>query len=378
MKTLRTLLLFIIAGSLFSCSTGKKALQKGDYANAVFKSVERLRGNPDNKNAISTLRNAYPLATSTLEVEIEDILLSNDPSKYGIAADKYQLLNDMADEIRRSPAAIKIIPNPKTYSTQLTATKDKAAEEAYSNGVRLLNEGDRLSAKDAFYEFQACLEYNPKYKDARKLMLDAKELATLKVVVEPISVPGRYKLNSDFFFNDLLTQLNNDQSFEFIQLIDSKDADRYRTIDHILSMQFFEFQVGATKDEKSEKEFTSKDSVKVGTATVNGQQVDVYNRVKATFTSNKRMVSSSGTLQVKILDAYNKKILENKVFPGSFVWQTEWASYNGDQRALSKEQLDLCQKKPEAPPAPQDLFFEFTRPIFDQTRSFLRSYYRRF
>jgi hypothetical protein len=90
------------------------------------------------------------------------------------------------------------------------------------------------------------------------------------------------------------------------------------------------------------------------------------------------MVSSSGTLQVKILDAYNKKILENKVFPGSFVWQTEWASYNGDQRALSKEQLDLCQKKPEAPPAPQDLFFEFTRPIFDQTRSFLRSYYRRF
>ncbi len=67
MKTLRTLLLIIIVGSLFSCSTGKKALQKGDYANAVFKSVERLRGNPDNKNAVSTLRNAYPLATSTLE-----------------------------------------------------------------------------------------------------------------------------------------------------------------------------------------------------------------------------------------------------------------------------------------------------------------------
>ena len=378
MKTLKTIFLITMVGAMFACSTGKKALQKGDYANAVFKAVERLRGNPESKNARTTLKNAYPLAVTTLESEIENILISNEPTKYSIAAQKYELLNRMADEIRRSPAAIQLVPNPKTYTAQLTAAKDKAAEESYNNGVRLLKNGDRLQARDAFFAFQSCLQFNPKYKDARHLMLEAKEVATLKVLVEPISVPGRYKLNSDFFYNDILSYLNKDNSMEFVRLINSKEANQYREVDQILIMQFYDFQVGGTKDEQKEKEYTSRDSVKTGSATINGQRVDVYDKVKASLITNKRIVSSGGTLEVKILDGYTKKVLENRKFPGTFVWETQWASYNGDQRALTKEQIEMCKKKPASPPPPQDLFFEFTKPIYNQTSGFLRSYYRRF
>ena len=378
MKTLKTFLLLALIGSMLGCSTGKKSLQKGNYADAVFKSVERLRGNPESKNARATLKNAYPLAVSTLESEIENILISNDPAKYNFVAQKYELLNKMADEIRRSPAARQLIPNPKTYTAQLTAAKDKAAEESYNNGVSLLKNGDRLQARDAYYAFQTCLQYNPKYKDARNLMLEAREVATLKVLVEPISVPGRYKLNSDFFYNDILSYLNKDNALEFVRLINSKEAKQYREVDQILVMQFFEFQVGGTKDESKEKDYTSRDSVKTGSATINGQKVDVYDKVRATLVTNKRIVTSGGSLQIKILDGYTKKVLENKVFPGSFVWETQWAKYNGDKRALTKEQLDLCKKKPASPPAPQDLFYEFTKPIYNQTSAFLRRYYRRF
>lgn len=379
MKTLKTFLLIATVAALAACSTGKKALQKGDYANAVLKSVERLRGNPVNKNAITTLKSAYPLAILTIESEIENILLSNDPKKYGYAADKYRVLNGLAEEIRRSPAALKIIPRPKTYTTQLTAAKDQAAEEAYNNGIRLLKDGsDRLQAREAYYAFQSCLEYNAKYKDARRLMLEAKDAATLIILVEPISVPGRYRLNSDFFYNDILSTLNNDRALEFVRLINNKEANQFREVDQILVMQFFDFQVGSTKDEEKEKEYTSRDSVKTGTATIGGRRVDVYDKVKATLSTHRRLVSSGGTLQVKVLDGYTKKVLENKVFPGSYVWETEWASYNGDKRALTTKQLELCNRKPAAPPPPQDLFFEFTRPIYNQTNSFLRNYYRRF
>jgi len=378
MKTLKIVLVIALVGSMLGCSTGKKSLQKGNYADAVFKSVERLRGNPESKNARATLKNAYPLAVSTLESEIDNILISNDPTKYNVVARKYELLNRMADEIRRSPAARQLIPNPKTYTAQLTAAKDKAAEEAYGNGVRLLKDGDRLQARDAYYAFQTCLQYNPKYKDARHLMLEAKEIATLKVLVEPISVPGRYKLNSDFFYNDILSYLSQDKALEFVRMINSKEASRYREVDQILVMQFYDFQVGGTKDESKEKEYTSRDSVKTGSATINGQKVDVYDKVRATLVTNKRIISSGGTLEVKILDGYNKKVLENRKFPGTFLWETQWAKYNGDQRALTKEQLDLCKQKPASPPPPQDLFYEFTKPIYSQTSGFLRSYYRRF
>lgn len=378
MKTLRLVLLLVLASALASCATGKKALQKGNYADAVFKAVERLRSNPDNKNAAATLKDGYPLAVSTMETEIDEILQSNEPTKFAIAAEKYEVLNNLAAEIRRSPAAIKIIPNPKTYTSQLTAAKDKAAEEAYQNGIRLLKNGSRLEARDAFYAFQACLNFNPSYKDARQLLDEAYELATLKVLVEPIPVPGRYKLNSDFFYTDLMAQMNNRRNLEFVNFLNPEESKRYPQVDHILILEFFEFQVGATKEESKEKQVTSADSVKVGSATVNGQKVDVYDKVKATITTHKRIVSSSGTLEVKVLDARTKKILENRKFPGTYVWETSWAAFNGDERALTKEEIELCKKKPADPPGPQDLFYEFTKPIYGQTTSFLNSYYRKF
>ncbi len=376
----RTRLYFILLLAILtvSCSTGKKALQKGDYADAIFKSIERLKSNPDSKNASETLRNGYPLAIQTLEIEIEEILASNSSNKYGEVALKYELLNDMGKNIRRTPAALKIIPNPKTYNSQLTASKDKAAEEAYQNGVNLLDKGSRLESKEAYFAFQSCLDFNPNYKDARKLLVRAKEDATLKVVVEQLPVSGRYKLSSDFFYDQVLSYLNSSRSNEFVNFMSAKEAKTHRVVDQFLQMEFFDFQVGASKEGQKEKEFTSKDSVKVGTTMINGKQVNVFNKVKATLTTYQRQVSSSGILQIKIIDAYSNKVLENKKFPGTFVWETEWANFNGDERALTTEQKDLCQRKPASAPAPQELFLEFTKPIYEQSRSYLRNYYSRF
>jgi hypothetical protein len=60
------------------------------------------------------------------------------------------------------------------------------------------------------------------------------------------------------------------------------------------------------------------------------------------------------------------------------VWFTEWGSFNGDERALSKDQLALCDKRPAPPPPPQDLFVEFTKPIYNQVTPFLKDFYRKY
>jgi len=44
---MRTILTWMILGIfLFSCSTGKKAYERGDYYAATLKAVNRLRSNP--------------------------------------------------------------------------------------------------------------------------------------------------------------------------------------------------------------------------------------------------------------------------------------------------------------------------------------------
>ncbi|MGB3466455.1 MAG: hypothetical protein WBA74_14345, partial [Cyclobacteriaceae bacterium] len=121
MKSVKMLLLFsitlIIVGS---CSSGKRAFENGDYYRSVIKSVERLRKNPDHRKSKETLDEAYPAAIDYLTKQIEDLKLSGNRLKWGEIVSAYEQINSMADEIRRSPGARKIISNPRRYGAELT------------------------------------------------------------------------------------------------------------------------------------------------------------------------------------------------------------------------------------------------------------------
>ncbi len=60
----RNILLLVLSATIVfvGCRSGKNTLEKGNYYEAVMQSVKRLRKNPDNKKAKSTLHNGYPLA----------------------------------------------------------------------------------------------------------------------------------------------------------------------------------------------------------------------------------------------------------------------------------------------------------------------------
>ena len=119
----------------------------------------------------------------------------------------------------------------------------------------------------------------------------------------------------------------------------------------------------------------TKDSVLVGTTTINDKKQDVYGTVKAKFTNYKREVISQGILSVQIMDANNNRVLEHNSFPGKYVWVNEWASFNGDERALNDDQKKKVNSVSLMPPPHQDLFIQFTKPIFDQTVSFVNRFY---
>lgn len=378
MNRIRLISIFFISILACSCSSGKKSFERGNYYDAVIKAVERLRSNPDNKKAKQTLKAAYPYAVETLTTEIGNLLNSNDPFKYAGIVDRYDKINSMADEIRRSPGARSLKLNIKEYTSQLAEAKEKAALEAYQAADVLMEKGDRLSAREAFYLYENANNYVANYRDTREKMDWANDQATLVVIVEAISVPGLYKINSDFFHNQIITNLSDRLAQEFILFVGPKEAKQLGRADHILVMQFDDFVVGATHDKEVIQNLVSKDSVKVGSATVEGKKVDVFDKVKATYSLHTRELNSSGILDVKIVDANSNKLINNKKFPGQYVWGTDWASYNGDKRALNAEQLKLSSKRPANPPPPQELFLEFTKPIYDQTSSFLYNFYRQY
>ena len=121
-----------------------------------------------------------------------------------------------------------------------------------------------------------------------------------------------------------------------------------------------------------------RDSVVVGKVNVDGKSYNAYNTVYAKFTTNRREILSAGVLSVRIIDAPTNRILQHQNFVGEYVWYTEWSSYSGDERALSDKQKRMTQLQPQLPPPHQDLFIEFTKPIYSQVLTFVRSAYRNY
>ncbi len=369
-----------IALSLFGCSSGKQAYERGDYYGAVMKSVNRLRQNPDHSKSIEALRAAYPLAIEYYENEAKNEIASNSNYKWKNAIQAYSSINELYEAIRQCPGCKTAIPNPKNYYAEIGPLKEKAAEESYKAGIDALMKGNRNDAKQAYFNFADAQRFVPGYKDVVEYLDKAKFEATLKVIIEQIPVPSRYNLSGGFFqdkIEEFLHTHYTDQTFIKFYTPEEAHSVNLPHADQIMRIQFDDFSVGNSVL-KEKEETVTKDSVKVGEAKIEGKTVPVYNTVKAKLTTYRKELISNGLLSMIVVDAKTNGILTTRKFDGKHIWVSEWARFNGDERALTDQQLKICQMKEQQPPHPQDLFLEFTKPIYNQLVPAVRGFYQNY
>jgi hypothetical protein len=364
----------------FGCSSGKKAYERGDYYGAVMKSVNRLRQNPGHTKSSEALQLAYPLAIEYFENEANNEIASNSTYKWKNAIQAYNNINSLYEEIRQCPGCKKAVPNPKNYYAEIGPLKEKAAEESYNAGINALMKGNRNDAKQAYYNFADVQRFVPGYKDVIEYIDKAKDEATLKVILEQIPVPARYNLSGGFFQDKVEEFLHKNYTDEtFIKFYTPEEARLVNLdeADQIMRLQFDDFSVGNSILKEKEETLT-KDSVKVGEAKIEGKMVPVYNTVKAKLTTYRKEVISNGLLSMIVVDAKTNGVLTTRKFNGEFVWVNQWAKFNGDERALTDQQLKICQSREQQPPHPQDLFLEFTRPIYNQLLPAVKGFYQNY
>ncbi len=366
---------------LNACSSGKQSLQRGNYYDAVMQAVNRLRAKPNQKKAIETLRSGYPLSIDWYLDQANNALASNDPQKWRRVVSSYERMNNLYEAIKRSPGALNVIPNPKNFYKELVDSKNNAAEESYQEGLAAFDVNTRESAKKAYFCFIDADRYVPGYKDTQQRMQEAKFHATLKVVVNHIPVPSlRYQVTANFFQEKVQEYLNSFNTNEFVRYYTPLEAEREKLErpDQILKLQFQDFVVGETHV-KEKVESLSKENVKVGEFEVTKDSiVDVMGTVKAKLTTFRKEVISTGVLNMVVFDARSENVLTSQNFSGQFAWLNEWGNFNGDQRALTKDQVDICKQSEIPPPPPQDLFIGFTEPIYNQLTNGIRSFYSRY
>lgn len=374
-KIIAVLGIFIILTT--ACSSGKKALQKGYYFSAVSKAVQRLKSSPDNKNALKVLKEGYQLALDWSQEEMDLILSSNAVFKWENAINQMVQVNRLSEEIRSTPAARRIIPEPKTYSSELNMAYEKAAEERYKIGIEELNKNTRDNARSAFDNFMIADRYVPGYKNVDELMETAKIAATLKVVLQSIPVYSqKYRLSSEFFYDQVFEYVNRQfgpNGFVNFYTPFQAEKEKLNNPDLVVNMEFYDFSVGNLVH--AEKEETLQKKVKQETRDTTKVTYKTYTAKLKTFSDQ---VISGGNLRVRITEPATDKLLFDELFPGSFTWINEYAIFVGDIEALDQKQVELTKRKTLPLPPEQDLFIEFTKPIYSQLTSSFNRFFGRY
>lgn len=377
------ILIIVIAVVLSSCSTGKKSLERGNYYDAIMKAVSRLGSDTDNKKASQVIQEGYPLAIAYYQEEIDLILTSNDPFKWKQTLDIMQTVNGMSEGIRRVPAARKLVRDIKIYTSEMTDVQNKAAQEYYAAGMDALNRNTRESAKQAFFHFQNADGLVRGYKDTRQKMLESKDLATLKVIVEQIPVNGKYEYSAQFFYDNVFQMLNQQfQENSFVHFFSPEQAkiSKLKYPDMVLQMGFYDFYIDRPQHYEEEKDLSrqieEKYDVKISRDSTVTRVRMVPKKGKIKILTDQ--VASGGLLELKAVEFQSRKIVFTDKIPGEFTWKNQYGMFLGDKEVLDNELTQIINNKMVMPPPSQDMFVLFTKPIFTQLTGKLTNYFKQF
>ena len=357
--TLVTLIAFILL--VAGCKTASKLYDKGNYDEAVALAVKKLQKKPDNEMR-ALLQNAYQYAVNDHETRIHQLSNNTSDLKWEWIYAEYTSLQRLYEAIHRSPEALSIVA-PTDYSSYLHTYADKAADTRFQRGMMWMSAGtnqsdgdknNKLNFRNAYYEFEAALQYRPGELAFIERRNEAYENAVINVVVMPMD-NNRYRFssynNSDLtnLENDLLRQLQYNSGNQFVKFYSSWEANSQNIqADQLVDFRFSTFDIGRTRDERSTRE-VSKDIVVRETVYRPDSVVKEYKKVFAKITTTKRTMLSEGNLQINIRDAGGRWLWSDDI-RGNHNWCTEFSTYTGDERALTESDKQLVNRRQDHPP----------------------------
>lgn len=363
----------ILLVAAVGCASGRRAYTKGDYLKSVQQAVSRLQQNPSHKQSKDILYFAYPELLKYYGDRINTLKTGSDALRWDKVMDMYGELNGVYDQILRCPAAKKIV-EPKSFQKEYSEARRNAADAHYASALQYMNLKDRNSLKTAYGKLGRVLELNPQHPDAAAKRGQLKEDLTIHVFVQPIPMHSQmFSLSNEFFENQLFDYFRRN-SGEFVEF----HAADYRGAepDQFLVMRFDDFNVGQTLVQEKNEE--RKAQVVISKTKIKDSVVNVYGEVTAKVKLVRKTISSGGLLDVKVVDAQSNAVLSQQKFPGTFVWEDRFGMFVGDERALTDEDKSYTRNRESPNPPPQQLFVEFTKPIFQQVTGFIGNYYRNF
>lgn len=373
----------LISLIISACSSGEKALNRGDYFQAINQAVERLESDPDNRKASGVLEEGYPMAMQYYQEQIDLSLSGNAPFKWVETVRVMEKVNALSERIRRIPSARKLIPNPKVYISEIRPAQEKAAAELYEAGLQHIEKPAKEDARQAYDFFLQADKMIPGYREVNRLLRESKERATWHVIVEQVPVfSERYALAADFFYDRVMGFLKYQfPSKGFVNFYSVNEAGNQHIEypDMVVRMGFYDFNIGLNQHTETQEPLSRsvEERVKVNIKKDSVAYETRIRQYKGTIKIIKDQVVSQGILSLEINDFKAERTILKDRIPGQFIWNNAYGVFVGDQQVLEPRHNAILKNQAYPPPAPQDMFIEVTKPIYDQLNGKLSSFFRK-
>jgi hypothetical protein len=333
---------------LSACGSSKNSFSTSEDKQLIDV-VKKLKKNPDKVELRETLVQLYNTAAKVHLDNIEVYRTLTDVDRWDKIIGEYQALQKLHDVIYSSnlPSSVLSIKN---YSAEIIAAKQEGAAAYYQRGIDLLNEDSRESAKDAYYSFKKANQLVSGFKDATRQMDKAFEQSIVNVVINPIRenfyysnlgnrMNSRFSRNQDYFQSNLVRDLGGSYNNRSIPARFYTDYELRRnrvTPDWEVDLEWVNLDVPQPFSRTYTRNLSRQ--VQVGTDT-SGKPV--YRTASATLYITENRYRAQGDLQLKITDIATGNSIAYNRFTENYDWTEEYASYTGDQQALSSYDWNL-------------------------------------
>ena len=372
----------IISGTclvLFSCKTAEKLYQQGRYDEAVELATKKLQKKPGDAKLTDILQNAYRFAVKDHESRIRNHSNSNTDLRWEYIYREYLQLQRLYEAIRRSPSVFDVV-QPTDYSSYIATYKEEAGNARYERGLELLDQNSKASSREAYYEFQKALALKPGDLSIKQKIEESYSNAVTNVIVLPLTRYG-YQYSSYNFdyvnFNyDLLRYVSNNNKSQFVRYYkQTGPGSQDVRIDNTVDMRFSDVNIGRYRDQRSTRE-ASRQVVAKEIVIKKDSVIKEYITVKARITTTIRSIQADGLLQATVRDFNNRRIWSD-TYRGDYSWTYSFATYTGDERALSEEDKKIINQREQWPPSNDEIIRIIMAEIQRKTECGISDYFNR-
>lgn len=364
--------LFLLA----SCSSTRNSIANTQQDIALLTAIKKLDKSPSDTSLRNNLSSLYNNASKIHLDNINVYSTLMEPDKWNKIIKEYQALQHLSEVINSSSNATKLLEAP-TYAADIEVAREKAAAEYYSMGMDYLSNNDKQSSRDAWYAFRQVQDFVPGYKDTKRQMDIAYQNSVLNVIVNPVTDNSYYynntgfnrygnSFNNDYMQRNLVRDLGGDYTKNSFARFYTDWDGRRANIQPDVFVDLTWVNLDIPQPYSSHYSRNVSKQIAVGRDTSGHVS---YQTVTGTLSITKRYFTAIGDLESRMTDAVTRNNISDRRYTAQFDWQQEYATYRGDSRALSGNELVLLNNNNFQVPTKQDILNELYQRIYPQVKN---------